>query len=214
MHPWPPIVSSYRLMEVVGNGEVNVPPDRLQIRIEIKTEDKDVEQAEQKNTQKMNQLIDALFQEGICEQQIQTTFFQVNPVYDYTDGTEHFRGYEVIQQITVILEDIQQTGKVIQRALQNGATNISNLQYALEDPAKHEQRAIQKAVQDAMIKARVIARQLQVHVDPTPTQLIEKMTEKSDVLLKGFSDGPSTFSIQPGLLKIHAEIEATFYYYE
>lgn len=212
MYPFHNVPFAGRLLEVIGNGSISVSPDRLQLQIEVKTDNKNAELAEQENARTMNQLIAALQEEDLVVEPIQTAFFQVNPMYTYEDNQAQFNGFEVIHQIIVTLIDPQTAGKVIQTALKNGATFISNVVGSLKDASAYEQQALQQAVHNAQIKAGKIAEQLQVHVDPIPIKVIEQNTKQLEPFLKTATDMGTISPILPGEIQIQAQIVGHFRY--
>ncbi|MDW0115969.1 SIMPL domain-containing protein [Sporosarcina thermotolerans] len=164
---------SYRLITVVGNGEVAAEPDVATIQLEINTQSKELQDAQQENATLMNQVIQSLYQLGIPRENIQTVSYSIFPRYDFVDGEQVFRGYEVTNAIAVTLSDIQQVGTVIDTAVANGANRVSNVQFSVRNVEQHKQEAIVKALQDAQVKARTIANTLHLQINPEPIKVTE-----------------------------------------
>ena len=96
-HPqaWYQPHSVSREITVTGIGEVDAQPDYVQIQIEVRTEGKDASLAQQENAFIMNRVIGSLVALNIPREAIQTTAYTISPNYDYIEGKQVFRGYEV-----------------------------------------------------------------------------------------------------------------------
>lgn len=202
-----------RIMSVIGIGEIAVQPNVVMIQLEVRTEDKKISQAHHENSLKMGQIIDSLIQFGISKENIQTTSFQVQPVYDYIDGRQEFRGYEVINMITVRTDQLDQVGHIIEIALQNGAKQILNVQFALEHSQIFERQALHKALEDAVITAQTIAQQMHLNLDPIPVKIEEELSEQPIPFLKtSMSDVNTLTPIEPGSIQVRAKVHVDFRY--
>ena len=122
-----------REINVTGNGEIDAQPDYVQIQIEVRTEGQDASVAQQENAFIMNRVIGSLLELNIPREAIQTTAYTISPNYDYIEGRQVFRGYEVQNAITVKIMDISQAGTVIDTAIRNGANHVSSIQFKIED---------------------------------------------------------------------------------
>lgn len=202
-----------RQMTVTGNGSISVEPNIAHIQLEVVTENTQLSLAQQENTNTMNQVIQALTQLGISEEDIQTTAFNIQPVYDFIDGKQVFRGYEVVNTITVQIKGIDQTGLVIDTAVQNGVNRISNIQFTIENEQVYYQRALSAALINASEKAQTIARTMQLNLDPIPIKIVEVMN-KSPIVYKTFAavEASITNPIEPGQVQINAVVTVQFRY--
>lgn len=202
-----------RLMTVTGNGSISVEPNIAHIRLEVVTENTQHSQAQQENTDKMNKVIQALAQLGIPDEDIQTTAFNIQPVYDFIDGKQVFRGYEVVNTITVQIKGIDQTGIVIDTAVQNGVNRVSNIQFTIENEQIYYQQALSAALINASEKAQTIASTMQLNLDPIPIKIVEIMNEPP-MVYKTFAavEASTTTPIEPGQIVIHASVETQFRY--
>lgn len=164
---------SSRRITVTGHGQVAVEPDVATVQIEVSTVNKQVSVAQEQNAQIMNQVIQSILQLGVPRENIRTVSYTVFPQYDYVDGKQIFRGYEVNNSISVKLTDIQQVGTVIDTAVANGANRVSNIQFSVEDESIYQQQAIDNALKDAQLKATTIAQSLQLNMQPQPIKVTE-----------------------------------------
>ena len=200
-----------REITVTGNGEIDAQPDYVQIQIEVRTEGKDVSLAQQENAIIMNRVIGSLVALNIPREAIQTTAYTISPNYDYIEGKQVFRGYEVQNAITVKITDISQAGMVIDTALQNGANHVSAIQFKIEDSDAYYQMALNLALVNAMAKAISMAETMHVPLQPIPVEIIEE-SHNTPVTYKSIqlSNQELMTPIEQGRIPINASVRVKF----
>lgn len=200
-----------REMTVTGNGEVVAQPDYVQIQIEVRTEGKNVSAAQQENAMMMKQVIEALVALTIPREDIQTTVYTISPNYDYIEGRQVFRGYEVQNGITVKITDISQAGTVIDTAIQNGANQVSGIHFKIDDSDAYYRQALQLALIDAQAKAKSMADTMHLPLQPLPVEIVEE-TNIPPVLYKSvqLSNQQSVTPIEPGMMTVNATVRVKF----
>lgn len=213
-----PIMNQYRqdfsrVMTVTGNASLSLNPDKVSIQLEVMTENEQLSLAQQENARKMNQVIKSLVQLRIPQENIQTTAYNINPIYDYIDGEQVFRGYRVSNMITVQIKNIDQAGKIIDVAVQNGVNQVSNIQFSIEDEQIAYQQTLSAALKNAIAEAQVIAETLNINFDPIPIKIVEE-TIANPATFKTFATMDSGVStpIEPGQIIVRATIKAQFQY--
>ncbi|MFC7062921.1 SIMPL domain-containing protein [Halobacillus seohaensis] len=201
-----------RVMTVSGSGEIKAQPTVAVIQLGVVTESQSLTQAQQENARVMNQVIESIVKLGLPREAIQTADYSISPQYDYDSGTQVFRGYQVMNMISVTIEDINQTGEVIDTAVQNGANQVSNIQFSVKNPEVLYQRALSEALNDAYMKARSMARTMGLQLEPTPVKVIERMQGGGIPLAKAETFAAAT-PIEPGQLEIRASVEVKFLFF-
>lgn len=201
-----------REITVTGNGKIDAQPDYVQIQIEVRTEGKDVSLAQQENAFIMNRVIGSIVALNIPREAIQTTAYTISPNYDYIEGKQVFRGYEVQNAITVKIMDISQAGTVIDAAIQNGANQVSAIQFKIEDSDAYYQVALNLALVNAMTKAKSMAETMHVPLQPIPIEIIEESQNITPVPYRSvqFSNQESTTPIEQGRIPINASVRVKF----
>ncbi|MDD5221297.1 MAG: SIMPL domain-containing protein [Candidatus Pacebacteria bacterium] len=155
---------------VTGDGEVYVKPDLGLISFSVVNEAKTVEVAMSENTAKMNNIISAIKGQGVKEEDIKTTYFNINPRYEYPKDTSSYYysgkrvlvGYEVNQSLQVKIRDLTKIGTLISKATEAGANDVGSLSFTVdnEDDAKKQARDL--AIEKARAKAQELAGKLGV----------------------------------------------------
>ncbi|WP_102693337.1 SIMPL domain-containing protein [Rummeliibacillus pycnus] len=203
--------SLLRVITVIGNGKITAIPNYVQLQIEVLTNGKEVSTASQENAAIMNRVIQSLLALGISREDIQTAAYTITPTYDYFDGKQVFRGYEVMNAITVKVRDINQVGTVIDTAVKNGANRVSGIQFKIDHVDDYYQQALSLALRDAQMKANTIAETMHLHVPPQPIEVIEENTVEP-VLYKTAAMASQNFAtpIEQGLITISAALRVKF----
>ncbi|RLL43700.1 DUF541 domain-containing protein [Oceanobacillus piezotolerans] len=200
-----------RTIKVIGNGIVQVKPDIATIRLGVLTEDKSLSQAQEENAATMTRVAQSLQALGLPSENIQTTTFTVTPVYDFVEGRQVLRGYEVFNQITVIADHIEETGNVIDTAVRNGANRVSDIRFTVKEENIYYQQALTIALDNALEKAQTIAKHMNLPLDESPIKINEQM--EAPIAFKTFAVAAgSATPIEPGQLTINAQVETILRY--
>lgn len=200
-----------RVMTVIGTGSLTVPPDTVQVQVEVQTENEQLAIAQQENATAMNQVIEALLNFGIENEHIQTVSYNISPQYDYIDGVQRFRGYAVTNAIKITSVSMEQTSNIIDIAVQNGATSVSNIQFFVADDQAAYDEALGLALNNATEKANVIAETMQLQIVPIPVKIVEERRDTPSIpQLFVAKEMSGTTPIEPGQLTIRASVTVKF----
>ena len=94
------------VLKVNGSGEVTAIPDIAEISLAVVTQDKDAAEAERLNNEAMNAVMEALYGFNIEENDIESSYFNLYPMYDYSNNKESITGYRVNNEIRVVVRDV------------------------------------------------------------------------------------------------------------
>lgn len=146
---------------VTGSGTVYAKADIANIVIGFKSGvKKTAAEATAENTKKMTNIIEALKKLDIEEKDIQTTEYTLNPVYNWTNERgQELIGYEVSQNLTVKIRDLNKIGDVIARTTEQGANQIGSVNFTIDDEFELRNQARALAIKKAQEKAQLIAEQ-------------------------------------------------------
>ncbi|MER2260504.1 MAG: SIMPL domain-containing protein [Psychrobacillus sp.] len=210
LHPCPLI----RTITVNGEGSTTVPPNYALLQIEVTTDGSEVEEAQRRNAAIMNQVIQSIIGLDIPRENIQTAAYNIFPRYDYVDGKQVFRGYEVTNAISVKVPDISMVGKVIDTAVANGANRISSIEFRLDDEEVYYQRALSKALANAQLKSKTIAETMRLSVSPQAIEIVEDKEGSPIVPYRAMLLESSTGAtpIEQGVITIIARVTVKFQY--
>ncbi len=138
-------------------GKVTALPDIASVSIGVKTEKKSIADAQKENSLKMNAIIEKLQQLGVAKEDIQTSQYSIDPAYDYPDGKEILRGYEVRQDVDVKVRKLDSISDILASAASLGANQIGGIGFTIDDPETLRQQARLKGIEAAKKKAQDLA---------------------------------------------------------
>lgn len=150
-----------RIVSVSGTGEMKVKPDMATVSTGVTSEAATAKAALAKNNIAMNAVMKTLKDAGIDEDDIQTSGFNVSPLYaqpqpGQTSGPQ-ISSYQVSNQVTVRIRNLSKLGTTLDALVQAGSNQISGITFDLNDPAAATNEARRKAIADARAKAELYA---------------------------------------------------------
>ncbi|MGE7675778.1 SIMPL domain-containing protein [Lysinibacillus sp. NPDC094403] len=202
-----------RVIVVTGNGKVMAKASYAQLQIEVRKQGKNVQDAQQENAMTMNRVIQSILDLHIPREHIQTSGYNISPLYEFENGKQIFNGYEVTNAITVKVTDPNQVDVVIDTAVQNGANRISSIQFNIDNMDAYYQQALSLALHNAQMKAKTIAETMHLPIQPQPIEIIEEH-EIGPVLYRSMGTVDSSIStpIEQGQITITATVRVRFQY--
>lgn len=116
--------------------------------------------AMQANAKSMEAVVAKIKALGIKPDDIQTTGINLYAQYDYDQASRQnvFRGYQASNQVSVILRDIPNAGKVLDTLVAAGATDINGPSFSIDDDTAAKAEARRAAVERAKAQALEYAR--------------------------------------------------------
>lgn len=151
----PPIIS------VSGEGIVEATPDRATISVGVVTRAKNPSEVQSLNAKSASSVINSIVALGIERKNISTGNYNFNPTYRHTEnGKTILEGYEASNSVTIIVDDLNLVGKIIDSALNHGANRVNSLNFGLRNKNSYQDEALRLAVLDAKRKAEIVAKTL------------------------------------------------------
>ena len=150
-----------RTIVVSGVGEASGVPDEAQVSAGVTVQAMTAEEALDQNTAAMERVFETLRQAGIEDRNIRTSNFSVNPQYEpYRENNPNppqIVGYQVTNQVTAIVEDLDNLGATLDALVRSGANQINGISFSISEPGTLEDQARRLAVEDAIGKAQTLA---------------------------------------------------------
>jgi len=196
---------------VSDTGTIYAKPDLALATASVISEDKTVAAALSANTKKMNAVIAAVKAEGVEEKDLKTTSFNIYPRYEWPDQTYYYSGervlvgYEVTQSLEIKIRDLEKVGAIIQKATDEGANEISNLQFTIDEQDELKKQAREQAIAKAKAKAEELAEELGLRLVGISNFSLEKAS--SAIGMGGADEAPE---IQTGENKIEVTVHITY----
>lgn len=152
-----------REITVQGRGEVKVRPDIASLTVGVQTDvQPSAKAAIDILTTRFNGVVSAVSAEGVADEDITTSNLNLNPSYDYREGRQTLRGFEANETITIKIRNLEKIGQIIASATSQGANQVGNISFTVDEPDELHTQAQALAIKDARQKADVLADELDV----------------------------------------------------
>ena len=143
---------------VSGEGEVVGTPDIAKIQLGYTVEKKTVAEAQADNTKKMNAVIEKIKDDfKIDKKDIKTTSYNISPRYDWNEGKQTLRAYQVSQNLSIKIRDLTKISSILDAVGGLGLNQIGNLSFEIDNPESLREEARIKALKAAKEKAEKLA---------------------------------------------------------
>ena len=150
---------------VVGEGSIKVKPDIAVVNLGIQSERRTASRARKEASENMQQLMDAIKAVEVEDKDIQTSYFNISPRYDWIEEKDEngrkisrqvLVGYTVSNNVNVTIRNLDNVSKVIDSAAEaSGDTiRINNVYFRVENTEEHEAQLRELAYMDALVKAK------------------------------------------------------------
>ena len=213
-------VSSPDTVTVSAKGSTRAVPDRAELHFGIRTQADTAEEAQQTNSKNVDAVVKVLKKNGIKEEKIQTSMYDVSPQYDWNTGDgSKVIGYSAFSNLSVKDVVIEEAGKLITACTNAGANEFNGISYSCTQYNTLYAEALKKAVAAAQTKAGVLAeaagRKLgevkmisEGYQDMTYANNSEKVYAATG--MGAAEDSASAASILPGQAEITANVTVTY----
>lgn len=154
-----------RTINVTGEGKVYAIPDTASVSFSVITENENSEIALDENNEKASAVVNFLKEQGVEEENIQTTGINVQPIYDRSrerEGEVRIIRYEVTNRVDVELEDLDNINTVIDGTVRAGANRVDSFEFLVSSKEDLRAEAREKAIKEARTKAEKTASSLGV----------------------------------------------------
>ena len=142
---------------VNGTGEVRVSADTAIISLGVNARDKDVLKAQQRVNETIAAIRTALIEQVVKEENINTDFINIYPLYDYSNDQEQLAAYNASSTLAIKVTDMESVGSLIDVCFAAGANTLNGISFSASDTEEAKTEAMKKAVTDAKKKAEILA---------------------------------------------------------
>ena len=203
-------------VSVNGHGEVNVPPDTASVNIGVDVIKPTLAEAQETATAQATAVIEAFEAAGIAPEDIQTDYFSVNILRDYSENADPtlITGFEIINQLRVTVRDTDQLGELLDAAVNAGANSIYGVTFYVDDQTAAASEARVEAVEDARTKAEELASAAGMTLGPVvalsegPTPLVPPVYGMGRGV--GAAMAESAVPVEPGSTTVAVDVMMTF----
>lgn len=147
-------------VSVSGSASVECGPDQMSIFLKAVGQDlESIVNARDKAATILDAILKAIKELNVPEGDIETTSYNLEPVYEWENSKKVFRGYFATVTVKVILKekDFSKAGKIIDAAV-NAGSFVDSIQFELSREKREEMKLelFAEAAKDAKLKAETI----------------------------------------------------------
>lgn len=148
-----------RTVTVSATGVASAVPDQATIASGVSTEAKTAKDALSANTAAMKRVIGELKTQGVEAMDIQTTQFNIEPVYVYPKEGQPpvVTGYRVNNMVGVRVRDLDKLGGVLDQLVSVGANQMNGISFEVSKAETLKDDARKEAMANALRRAKLLA---------------------------------------------------------
>lgn len=164
------IVNPERVISFSAEGKVLAKPDIAKIVIGVITQGEKAEVVQEENNKRMKEAIDFIKEQGVSDDDIQTTSYNLNPQYDYNwcrqqgqEAADHIScppkiiGYQLSQRATIKIRDFDKINTIIGGLSEKEVNQISNVSFEIDDPEAYKNEARIQALNKIEERAKILS---------------------------------------------------------
>lgn len=197
------------LLNVSGEGRIQLPADVAEIRLTVVAEAKSAGDAAAGAAERATAVIARTAEIGIARSAMRTEGLGLYPVYasDPQTGASVITGYRA-EDTVVVKASIDLAGKVFDAGIEAGANQSSGISFGVADAAAHRQAALEAAVKAARADAEAVARAMGVELEGLRSVDIDPASAPSSPRM--FTREASATPVLPGVITVIATVRAAF----
>ena len=195
------------------DGDAAATPDMATVRFGVQTHAATAAAALKANNERMNAVMAALKAAGIAARDIQTSSLDLSPQYTYGNNVPPtLNGYQASDEVTVRVNDLGQTGPVIDQVVKAGVNRIESVTFGLKDDNAALDQARQSAITTLAQRANLYTAATGLHVIRLVS--IEEGEHQDLVpprpMMAGFRAADKATPISEGELHLSVTVSATY----
>ena len=214
----------YISLSTSANTEVS--PDIAEIAFAVKTTDtKSIQRATLLNKEISDRVYTLL--KGMLNtangDYIKTANFNASPVYTYSGNKKNLDRYEVSNRVIVHTKSIDKIGSMIDKSIEAGATNVDSLNFSVSNYESQCNALIETASKKAFSRANIAVKGMNASLDgirsmditcseqSNSTPRIYMAKNMLGAVADSSAEGSPSTSVSGGVIKVYANINASFF---
>lgn len=153
---------SIKTMSFNGEGKINVKPDIAMISMGLSVEKKTVSEAQTESTKSMNAFIEKVKTLGVEDKDIKTTNYNIYPQYDWTNGYQFLRGYQLNQNVEIKIRNLEKISEIVSLAGVFNLNQVQDLRFDVDNKEEYVKQAKEEAIKKAKENASETAKLLDI----------------------------------------------------
>lgn len=206
-------------LKVTGTAVISGAPDVAYITLGVETRNQSAEEASQENAERMGKVMAALKELGLDDKAITTSGYNIYSYQQTVDRNapepQTITIYTVQNRINVTTTKLKEVGKIIDAAVKAGVNQVQGIRFDIKDKQEMQLLALQKATEQARLKAEAMAESAGVVIGGLALMEEEyasyaPMTDM--VMMRAESFMEAETSISPGDVEVSARVWMEFYF--
>lgn len=206
------------IITVTGGATVKTEPDQATIRMGVNTEADTAEAALQENASKSDAVVTSLKDNGVAEEDIQTTDVRLDKRYRDRGTPKEKVTFVAVSELTVLTRDLQEVGTIIDDAVSAGVNDVQGVEFGLSSQAEAKNRAMTEAIKGARGKAETMAAAAGaelgdvVRIDESAydVQPYYDQGMRQEQLFLGAESAAPSLAVSPGQVETRVEVRVVF----
>lgn len=196
---------------VLGHGSVTMKPDVASLNVGVSVTKPELAAAQNEATTVMTRVLAAIRAAGVLYDDIQTSYYNVYAItkYDETGNAAGISGYQVSNQVQVMVRDLDAVNALLEDVVTAGANMIHGVTFGIADPTAAKSQARAEAVADAKTRAEELA--------TSAGMTLGEIISMSEGVLQGavyYGDegagGAGGGPIESGSLEVTVDVQVTY----
>jgi uncharacterized protein YggE len=198
-------------LSISGSAEKKMTPDTASLSIGVVFQAPTANESSTQNAALMNAVISELKNIGLQDNQIQTSYVSIEPVYDY-NGTPTIVAYSASNTVQVTTKDLGNVSVIIDRSTAAGANQIGGITFSVSDEQQESVRneLFQAAVTDARSKADELASNLGIKIVGVQTASASEGGNVQPLYSPTAAGAAVATPIQPGETTVSMSVQVTY----
>ncbi len=201
-----------RSITVQGTGVVMAVPDLARVQVGVTTQGETAVAAMGANSERVAAVLAALPDQGVAAEDVQTASISLFPVYEQrrepSGQPPRVVAYRASNNLTVVVQDLQRVGEVLDVLVGLGVTDIGVLEFQSSAVERLRDEALVLAMGRARDKALLLSEAARVELGDL--QSVTEQIGGARPVLAARAFAESAVPIAPGQQRIEATVVATF----
>ncbi len=144
---------------VVGQAEKEISPDQAKIALALENTAPNANLARKNNADKMTNIISVLRSNGLTNENISTTIFEIRPNYDYENNANKIVSYTAINNIILTISANANLSAFIDPAVNSGVNRVDSIEFIASENIKmgYYNELLKEAYVNAKEKADILS---------------------------------------------------------
>lgn len=209
-------INNDKTISVVGSGLIKEKPDIALIDFDITLKNANPSTAMDNLSQKVNNLLQKIYEQGINKNDIKTSNVSLQPIYvfDKNSNKEILEGYNATEFFT-LKTSVEDSGKTISLLTDNGVNRINNIRFGRSDINQLRLQAIKNAMIDARKQADAVLDKTIYRISGIKSVTVSPISTPGPVLNeslynKSLAGGNQPLPVEGGEIEIRASVQVVF----